>query len=41
MQWWAFEKVSVHRDQTLNEDKNLKLALTPPLHKHFVGGSCL
>ena len=23
MKWWAFENVSVHRDQTLNEDKNL------------------
>jgi hypothetical protein len=23
LQWWAFETVPVHRDRTLNEDKNL------------------
>jgi hypothetical protein len=31
MQWWAFENVSVHRDQTLNEDKNLQLTHHPTI----------
>ena len=33
-----FENVSVHRDQTLNEDKNFELHVTAPLQKHFVSG---
>jgi hypothetical protein len=30
---------TVPRDQTLNEDSTLNLHHTPPLRKHFVGGS--
>jgi hypothetical protein len=28
MQWWAFENVSVHRDQMLSEDKPYSLHIT-------------
>ena len=31
MQWWPFENVSVPRDQTLNEDKNLNLTPYPAI----------
>lgn len=31
MQWWAFENVSVHCDQTFNEDKTYSLHITPTI----------
>jgi len=31
MQWWAFENVSDHREETLNEDENLNLTLHPTI----------